>query len=487
MPATGKAITQTVHKNLNAAINYVPAPFFFILFCLFLWGLSRAGSCYDGLAACWQLITLALGLVAVACIYLIRPWLHVREKILNMAVDLHLLDKVPDQASDLTLTETAQEVITTLSQLQENAKSTTEAVLALQQSQADLLDSLPDPLLILGSDLVIQRTNRAARDFFGKNLLGRNIATLHLPEPLPHACGLAIESGRPQAVEFSLSSPVERIFQARIKPLQHQGFQAASPSASLLLALNDITTIKRSEQMRADFVANVSHELRTPLASLIGFIETLQGPASKDLEAQKNFLKIMDGQAKSMSRLVEDLLSLSRIEMREHTQPNDAVDIEPLLNNLALALQMQIGAKNMRLEIKCDEYLPQARGSADELQQLLQNLIVNSIRYGRYGTPIRLHAWLEKSPPASFIGREQGSIAVSVADEGLGIAKEHIPRLTERFYRVDSARSREVGGTGLGLAIVKHIISRHRGVLTIESELEKGSVFTVYLPIYQEK
>lgn len=469
-------------------INLIPRAAFFFLFCLFFYGLLQADSCDKGIAQCWQVMSLSLGLVAIAGIYFIRPWFKVREKILGMAVDLHLLDKMPDHSSDLTLAETAEEVIATLSQLQDNARATTDAVLALQQSQSDLLDSLPDPLFILNRDLIIQRTNRIARDVFGKNLLGKDLAHILQAPQLHDACILALESGVEQTAEFSIASPIERIFQARIKPLLHQGFRAeVKDNKALLLALNDITTIKRSEQMRADFVANVSHELRTPLASLIGFIETLQGPASKDAAAQQSFLKIMDGQAKSMSRLVEDLLSLSRIEMREHTQPADPVEIEPMLTNLALALQMQLQGKNMRLQIKCDENLPQVRGSADELQQLLQNLITNSIRYGHAGTPIKLTAWLEAAPPMSFQGRENGAVAVSVADEGIGIPKEHIPRLTERFYRVDAARSREVGGTGLGLAIVKHIISRHRGILTIESEIDRGSVFTIYLPIYQDK
>jgi two-component system phosphate regulon sensor histidine kinase PhoR len=194
----------------------------------------------------------------------------------------------------------------------------------------------------------------------------------------------------------------------------------------------------------------------------------------------------MDTQAKNMSRLVEDLLSLSRIEMREHLPPQDPVDIEPLLTSIALALQMQLAAKNMKIEIKCDEDLPPVRGDGDELYQLLQNLITNAIRYGRPETPVQITAAYRLKAPDEFQNREADAVEIRVHDYGIGIAAEHIPRLTERFYRVDPARAREVGGTGLGLAIVKHIINRHRGLLTIESELGSGSVFTIYLPVYVE-
>jgi two-component system phosphate regulon sensor histidine kinase PhoR len=379
---------------------------------------------------------------------MMRPWLKVREKILSMAVDLHLLDKVPEHKNDLSLGETAEEVIKTLSQLQENARSTTDAVLALQQSQADLLDSLPDPLLLLNANLQIERANSAAREFFGRNLLGKDLSSILRPPQLLEACQHAMQTGLEQTVDFKLATPVERIFQARLKPLHHRGFQQSNEEATILLALNDITAIKRSEQMRADFVANVSHEMRTPLASLIGFIETLQGPASKDPNAQKSFLKIMDTQAKNMSRLVEDLLSLSRIEMREHLPPQDPVDIEPLLTSIALALQMQLAAKNMKIEIKCDEDLPPVRGDGDELYQLLQNLITNAIRYGRPETPVQITAAYRLKAPDEFQNREADAVEIRVHDYGIGIAAEHIPRLTERFYRVDPARAREVGGTG---------------------------------------
>lgn len=456
------------------------------LFLFFLYGLLFADSCSNGLGACWQVFTLVLGLLGTVSLYLLRPWLKVREKILTLAVDLKLLDKMP-KAKDLSLSETAESVVFTLSQLQDNIRSATDTMLDLQQSQTDLLESLPEPVMVLDADLYILRTNDSARTLFGETVVSKNLTAILRDPELLEACHNSLRKNDEESIEFKLSTPVEQVFQARIKPLPHRGFTVLNEhnKSALLLTLNDITAIVRSEQMRADFVANVSHEMRTPLASLIGFIETLLGPARNDMAAKENFLRIMEQQAKNMSRLVEDLLSLSRIEMREHTQPDDPVEVEALLNNIAVALQLQLKEKSMRLIIDCAEDLPPVRGTDDELMQVLANLVTNAIRYGRGGTPITLRARLAAENPPQFPHPEARAIAISVIDQGIGIAAHHIPRLTERFYRVDKARSREVGGTGLGLAIVKHIINRHRGALVIESTENVGSNFTVYIPAYE--
>jgi two-component system phosphate regulon sensor histidine kinase PhoR len=240
-----------------------------------------------------------------------------------------------------------------------------------------------------------------------------------------------------------------------------------------VLTLHDVTALRRAEEMRADFVANASHELRTPLASLVGFIETLLGPARDDEEARIRFLGIMRDQAARMSRLIQDLLSLSQIEMRAHERPSEPVALAPLLRDTAAALQPQAGARNITLQLDLDESLPAVRGARDELLQVFQNLIDNAIKYGRPDTAVEIH----------LRRRDQDWLEIAVRDHGEGIPRDHLPRLTERFYRVDSARSRDLGGTGLGLAIVKHILNRHRGRLVIESEVGEGSIFSVRLPI----
>ncbi len=241
------------------------------------------------------------------------------------------------------------------------------------------------------------------------------------------------------------------------------------------MTLHDLTASKRSEQMRADFVANASHELRTPLATLLGFIETLRGPARDDREAQDRFLAIMHEQASRMARLIEDLLSLSRIEMNEHVPPTGRANLRHVLGSVAATLELRAKARGIHIVLDLADGLPEALGEPDELAQVFQNLFDNAIKYGHEGSAIEVSARLERRGAAAPL------IAIAVRDHGEGIRREHLPRLTERFYRVDTARSRAMGGTGLGLAIVKHIVNRHRGRLDIASELGEGSVFTVRL------
>jgi len=237
------------------------------------------------------------------------------------------------------------------------------------------------------------------------------------------------------------------------------------------------------ERMRSDFVANASHELRTPLAALSGFIETLAGPARDDPEARARFLETMAAEAQRMTRLVNDLLSLSRIESIEHQPPNDSVDLLDCLDTVAGTLRPYAQRRAVDLEVRRPERLAPILADRDQLIQLLTNLIDNAIKYGGEGTPVviaceRLAAAPHGAGPLS--GR--ATVRVVVEDDGPGIAREHLPRVTERFFRVDPARSRQLGGTGLGLAIVKHIVRRHRGHLAIESELGRGTRVTVYLP-----
>jgi two-component system, OmpR family, phosphate regulon sensor histidine kinase PhoR len=251
--------------------------------------------------------------------------------------------------------------------------------------------------------------------------------------------------------------------------------------------LHDLTAAKRSERLRADFVANASHELRTPLASLIGFIETLRGPARDDSAARQHFLSIMAEQSQRMKRLVDDLLSLSRIEMNEHRPPTERVDLARLLPTVADLLGQRAAARDMQIKLDLPADLPAVLGDSDELAQVFQNLLDNAIKYSRAGTSIDVTAHASgRILPGARPGERPPAVAVTVRDHGEGIAREHLPRLTERFYRVDAARSRELGGTGLGLAIVKHIVNHHRGALEIDSEPGEGSVFTIHLPCAAE-
>ena len=251
------------------------------------------------------------------------------------------------------------------------------------------------------------------------------------------------------------------------------------PPANLFWSgFRDVSEIRRSEQLRADFVANASHELRTPLASLTGFIDTLRGHAKDDPVARERFLEIMSGEANRMRRLIDDLLSLNRIEMNEHNPPSGEVDVVLLVRDAADVLKPLADSDRMQIEIEAAGPL-RAIGDRDELTQVFQNLIHNAIKYGREGGRVRVRFGRSD---ASGIRNGSEQVFVAIEDEGEGIPREAIPRLTERFYRVDVKRSRERGGTGLGLAIVKHILNRHRGRLEINSVPGRGSTFTAWLP-----
>jgi two-component system, OmpR family, phosphate regulon sensor histidine kinase PhoR len=346
-----------------------------------------------------------------------------------------------------------------------------------------LVDSLPDILVMCNDEQVIVRTNRAARVVFGQSLAGKALSSVIHSDALINGVAAVGEELRGREVEFRLNDP-PRDFRAIIERFP----VASSGGISIIITLNDITELKRVEKMRADFVANASHEIRTPLASIKGFIETLRGPAKDDVAARDEFLKVMDEQATRMSNLISDLLSLSKIEMNAHTVPQGRVDILRIIRNEKENFAWAAKEKEMTIRIELSDTLPPARGEERELVQVIHNLLGNAIKYGNNGTEVTVSARVTSMLPQdpNFVKQDR-AICVAIADRGEGIPKEHLPRLTERFYRVDSARTRAIGGTGLGLAIVKHIINRHRGVLAIDSVVGEGSVFSVFLPIAEEE
>ena len=245
----------------------------------------------------------------------------------------------------------------------------------------------------------------------------------------------------------------------------------------ILLVFHDLTPVHRAEIMRADFIANASHELRTPLAALSGFIDTLLGSARDDADARERFLAIMKTQANRMARLIDDLLSLSRVELTEHMHPETPVDLVPIVRQVVDGLQTLAQDRSVEIRIAHPAAPVMVAGDRDELTRVFENLIENALKYGANGKRVEIGFSETRSPDAA------AEILTTVRDYGPGIAAEHIPRLTERFYRVDVSQSRAEGGTGLGLALVKHILNRHRGKLSIESEAGKGATFTVRLPL----
>jgi len=329
-----------------------------------------------------------------------------------------------------------------------------------------LLEAIADPLLLIERGR-ITCANRAAQRLLGAHIEGEDarIAIRHpaAAERLASSAPLV----EPVMIELVGLGTRDQRWQMRIAQV------GEVEQVRRLVHLADHSGAHAAEKMRVDFVANASHELRTPLAGILGFIETLADPdLGKDDETRQRFLKIMDGEARRMQRLIDDLISLSRIEAEKYRVPETAVDLSGLVAEVVGVFRSSHGERGREVEMDIQPDLTTVQGDRAQLSQLLHNLIGNSVKYGKAGTPI--HVTLADGP--------SGMVRLTVADEGEGIGPDHLPRLTERFYRVDSGRSRAVGGTGLGLAIVKHIVERHRGRLDIASTLGKGTAITALLP-----
>ena len=337
---------------------------------------------------------------------------------------------------------------------------------------AATLAALDTPALVLGQDAIILFQNKAAEKALGALPAGSHLSARLRSPGILDMVRETIATDEPNQIEHSERLPSERVYTLRIAPIDfgRVGDQPdQAPQKLYLLSFKDISELRRIDRMRSDFVANASHELRTPLASLRGFIETLQGPARSDPAAQERFLAIMFDQATRMSRLIDDLMSLSRLELKSHIAPDQTVDLKPLIGHVRDALLPL--AEDLGVEIRT--HLPEGKvevlGDRDELVQVFENLIENACKYGQEGEVVDVYVRNDPTEP----------VEVSVVDRGPGIPAEHVPRLTERFYRVSVADSRSKKGTGLGLAIVKHILTRHRARLIVKSEVGKGSEFTV--------
>lgn len=337
---------------------------------------------------------------------------------------------------------------------------------ASQRQLSAILSGLPDPVLVLDQRGAITAFNANALTELGEVRIGEPVSfSLRVPEVL-EAVRSASLSGAPQTVLYMERVPVERWREAHVAAAR---LVEGGPRA-IVVSLRDLTEQRRSERMRGDFVANASHELRTPLASLLGFIETLQGPARNDPAARDKFLEIMRAQASRMSRLIDDLLSLTRIEMKAHVRPRDEVDLAALARGVADALSPLAGDRGVEIDLTGAAQPVNVRGDRDELIRVAENLIENAIKYGQSGRRVEV-----------TVDETGAEARLIVRDFGPGVAPEHLPRLTERFYRVDVADSRDKGGTGLGLALVKHIVQRHGGRIAIDSVPDEGTTFTVSL------
>ncbi len=339
---------------------------------------------------------------------------------------------------------------------------------------SSIVNAMPYPAMLLNSKSQIVKANDAAEALFE-----RSLNDIYLVRVLRHPEALAmvseaIQDNQMNSGRVALTFQTQRTYEVTVAP-------AGEPLSDLyLMTLADISAEIQAERARSTFVANVSHELRSPLTSLIGMVETLRGPARDDQAAQDRFLALMHDETQRMSRIVMDLLSLSKFEAQEHIVPSDRVDILEVITRTTSALEASDPDYPGRIKIECDDPIAPIRGDADLLIEVFQNLLENALRYSPPNSAIDVKISRRQSKRS---GAQRG-IQISVQDYGDGIEGAHIPRLTERFYRVDKGRSRQMGGTGLGLAIVKHIINRHRGRMVIDSELGKGTCVTVYLVPY---
>ncbi|WP_374944842.1 sensor histidine kinase [Sphingomonas sp.] len=370
------------------------------------------------------------------------------------------------QAAAVALVGGVAAVLLALGSGEENvAPAPADAAPALRAGLQELFDAIAEPVLLVrggGVDLA----NRAARTLLGEHIVGEDVRVairhpaaaerLAGPDPAPSEGAIALVGvgGLDQQWEMRLG---------------------AASDGTRIVHLVDTTGARAAERMRVDFVANASHELRTPLASILGFVETLSDSAGEDPAIRTRFLRIMGDEAQRMQRLVEDLISLSRIEADKYRAPSTPIDLAALVESVCAELRDAGGARGQDLACTADVDLPPVAGDVAQLSQLLHNLAGNALKYGRAGTPVTLRLEREGT----------GLVRLTIADQGDGISPEHIPRLTERFYRVDAGRSRALGGTGLGLAIVKHIVERHRGRLDIASRSGEGTTVTVTLPLSQ--
>jgi two-component system phosphate regulon sensor histidine kinase PhoR len=332
----------------------------------------------------------------------------------------------------------------------------------------DFVEALPDPVLVIGPGQRVAAANKAAHGLFPALRFQTALPLVIRSPDVLDVTLRVLGGGDAETTMLHERVPVERVFEVHAAPLSGEA------GAMVVLTLHDLTDARRVEKMRVDFIANASHELRTPLASLLGFIETLQGAAKDDPTARERFLAIMRDQGQRMARLIDDLLSLSRIEQQQHLRPQSPVDLVEIVRHCADALTPVAQENAVRIVIDAPDSLV-VPGDRDELTRVAENLIENAIKYGAN------EGGAESAVEVRLV--KDGAARLSVRDHGPGIAPEHLPRLTERFYRVDAGKSRAKGGTGLGLALVKHIVARHRGVLRVASRRGEGAEFIVELPL----
>ena len=352
------------------------------------------------------------------------------------------------------------------SEVKETVSSKTHSDLELQKNYIDLIEDL---IIRINSFNIITLANNAAKTFYSPDIVGKNIISLIRTPELIDKIDNCRFSKKSQLIEFEQNIPIFQFFKVRISNLDEQ---------SLLLVIKNYTEIKKAETLRTDFIANVSHQLKTPLVSIKGFLESLAGPAKDDEKVRYKFIKIMQEESNKMEDLIEDLMSLNRIESQSHIQPKDKVDIQLILKNLVESTAKVAEKKDITIELNMNHNNHYVLGDSIKISEVFQNILDNSIKYSDKNKKIYISTFVKKEI------LETETIVISIKDEGMGIPEEEIHRVTERFYRSQNAIKNKIKGTGLGLSIVKHIINQHRGDMQIFSKLGEGSEFIIYLLKY---
>lgn len=402
---------------------------------------------------------------------------QIKRYITSMAQDGNFEEK------GMTLSEDdAREIVEAVNAMHRFWAQKTDMLEAQTISDTAVLDSLPDPIIVIDRAGNILGANLSARTSFGKNITNRNIDKLFKSNNFINAVSKVLnKESKSENLIFYTGEPDRQKLYAHIKQLPW----LSKGKAVAVISIYDMTKSMKIEKMQSDFVANASHELRTPLSIISGFIETLQTSAKDDPAARDNFLKIMSEQAEYMSSLIENLLSLSRIELNQDQRPEEKTEVLSIAEEVAEALSIKAAAREMKIRLISDETLPPVIGDRAQIKQVIQNLTDNAVKYGLSGTDVTIRVKNAEKIPASksFKTADGAAVAVSVNNKGPKIEPEKLARLTERFYRMQEHKDLNIRGTGLGLAIAKHIVLRHRGNLTVNSNGYNGTTFTIYLPV----
>lgn len=440
--------------------------------------------------AAFQLVDPVLAVISLAAVVLFNivilfPWMFELQQIRRYVSSMSKGENFDEMAMSLS-EDDAKAIVEAVNAMHRFWAQKTDQLEAQTISDTAVLDSLPDPIMVIDRAGNILGANLSARSEFGKNITNKNIDKLFKSNNFINSVARVLnkESKSENLIFYTDNADSQKLY-AHIKQLPW----LSKGKAVAVISIYDMTKSMKIEKMQSDFVANASHELRTPLSIISGFIETLQTSAKSDPEAQEKFLKIMAEQAEYMSSLIENLLSLSKIELNQDQRPEGRVEITDVAEEVMQALSMKAAEREMKIRLVRDEKLPPVIGDRAQIKQVVQNLTDNAIKYGISGTDVTIRLKNADQIPVSKSFKVAGgaAVAISVNNKGPKIERDKLARLTERFYRCQEHKDLNIKGTGLGLAIAKHIILRHRGNLTVNSNGYNGTTFTIYLPIEEQE